>query len=85
MKLWVGPEEMVVELALNAEQQRTGMMFRTNLAENAGMFFPRAQPNILIHSLKAKSCLEFEPADNPQPLVVHQQYPVPSCYAQWGS
>jgi len=40
MKLWVGHEEMVVELALNAEQQRTGMMFRTNLAENAGMFFP---------------------------------------------
>src|SRR5882672_5779943 len=40
MKLWVGPEEMVVELALNADQQRTGMMFRTNLAENAGMFFP---------------------------------------------
>ena len=40
MKLWVGPEEMMVELALTADQQRTGMMFRTNLAENAGMFFP---------------------------------------------
>jgi len=40
IKLWVGPEEMVVELALNAEQQRAGMMFRTNLAENAGMLFP---------------------------------------------
>ena len=40
IKLWVGPEEMVVELALNTEQQRAGMMFRTNLAENAGMLFP---------------------------------------------
>jgi len=40
MKLWVGPEEMNVELALTSEQQRIGMMLRTNLAENAGMFFP---------------------------------------------
>jgi uncharacterized membrane protein (UPF0127 family) len=40
MKLWVGPEEMNVELALTPEQQRIGMMLRTNLAENAGMFFP---------------------------------------------
>jgi uncharacterized membrane protein (UPF0127 family) len=42
MKLWVGPEEMIVELALTADQQRTGMMFRTNMAENAGMLFPLA-------------------------------------------
>ncbi len=40
MKLWVGPEEMIVELALTAQQQRAGMMFRTNMAENAGMLFP---------------------------------------------
>ena len=39
MKLWLGAEEMVVELALTEEQQHTGMMFRTNLAENAGMLF----------------------------------------------
>lgn len=41
MKIWIGPEEMVAELALTPEQERTGMMFRTNkLAENAGMLFP---------------------------------------------
>ena len=40
MKLWVGPEEMTVELALSPQQQQTGMMFRTNLEETAGMFFP---------------------------------------------
>jgi uncharacterized protein len=40
MKLWIGPEELNVELALSPEQQRIGMMLRTNLAENAGMFFP---------------------------------------------
>ena len=39
MKLWLGAEEMVVELALTGIQQQTGMMFRTNLAENAGMLF----------------------------------------------
>ena len=39
MKLWLGAEEMVAELALTAEQTTTGMMFRTNLAENAGMLF----------------------------------------------
>jgi uncharacterized membrane protein (UPF0127 family) len=39
MKLWLGAEEMVAELALTGEQQQTGMMFRTNLAENAGMLF----------------------------------------------
>jgi len=39
MKLWLGAEEMVAELALTGQQQQTGMMFRTNLAENAGMLF----------------------------------------------
>lgn len=39
MKLWLGAEEMDAELALTGVQQQTGMMFRTNLAENAGMLF----------------------------------------------
>jgi hypothetical protein len=39
MKLWLGAEEMVAELALTGLQVQTGMMFRTNLAENAGMLF----------------------------------------------
>jgi uncharacterized protein len=40
MKLWLGSEEMLAELALTGIQQTTGMMFRTNMAENAGMLFP---------------------------------------------
>ena len=40
MKIYVGSEEMVAELALTPDQQRAGMMFRTNMAENAGMLFP---------------------------------------------
>ena len=39
MKVWLGAEEMETELALTGIQQQTGMMFRTNLAENAGMLF----------------------------------------------
>jgi len=38
-KLWLGAEELIAELALTGEQQQTGMMFRTNMAENAGMLF----------------------------------------------
>ncbi len=44
MKLWLGAEEMVAELALTAQQVQTGMMFRTNLAENAGMLFVFSAP-----------------------------------------
>jgi uncharacterized membrane protein (UPF0127 family) len=40
MKLWLGSEEMIAELALAPVQQMTGMMFRTNMAANAGMLFP---------------------------------------------
>ena len=39
-KLYVGTQEMIAELALTQIQQHTGMMFRTNMAENAGMLFP---------------------------------------------
>ena len=45
MKLWLGAEEMVAELALTAQQTQTGMMFRTNMAENAGMLFVFAEPH----------------------------------------
>jgi hypothetical protein len=38
-KLWLGPEELTAELALTGEQQQTGMMFRTNMAENEAMLF----------------------------------------------
>jgi uncharacterized membrane protein (UPF0127 family) len=40
MKLWLGAEEMITEVARTPMQQHVGMMFRTNMAENAGMLFP---------------------------------------------
>ena len=44
VKLWLGPEEMIAELAATTEQVRTGMMFRTNMAENEGMLFDLGYP-----------------------------------------
>jgi uncharacterized membrane protein (UPF0127 family) len=41
IKLWVRKEAVNAEMALTFQQQRTGMMFRTNrLPEDAGMLFP---------------------------------------------
>jgi len=39
LKLWLGAEELTAELALTPQQLQTGMMFRTNMAENEGMLF----------------------------------------------
>lgn len=44
IKLWIGPEEMTTEQALTPMQQETGMMFRTNMAENEGMIFVMDHP-----------------------------------------
>jgi uncharacterized membrane protein (UPF0127 family) len=40
IKVWLGKEELVTEMALTPEQQATGMMFRTNMADNEAMIFP---------------------------------------------
>jgi uncharacterized membrane protein (UPF0127 family) len=45
LKLWLGAEEMITELALSGEEQQTGMMFRTNMAENEGMLFVFSRPH----------------------------------------
>ena len=39
MKLWLGSQEVVAELALSLPQIMTGMMFRKEMAENEGMLF----------------------------------------------
>jgi hypothetical protein len=45
LKLWLGAEEMIAELALTPAQQRAGMMYRTSLAENEGMLFAFPGPH----------------------------------------
>ena len=37
--LWLGAEDLTAEMARTDEQVMTGMMFRTNLDEMAGMIF----------------------------------------------
>jgi uncharacterized membrane protein (UPF0127 family) len=39
MTLWLGPAELVAEVATTDPQRMAGMMFRTNFPENAGMLF----------------------------------------------
>ena len=38
-KLWLADQEIEAEVAVSLTEVSTGMMFRTNLAENAGMLF----------------------------------------------
>jgi hypothetical protein len=45
LRLWLGSEELTTELALTEEQVMTGMMFRTNMDEMAGMIFVFVRPN----------------------------------------
>jgi uncharacterized protein len=39
VKLWLGPEQMTAEIAASLKEVMTGMMFRTNMAENESMVF----------------------------------------------
>ncbi len=54
LKLYIGTQEMFAELALTAQQERTGMMFRTNMEENAGMLFVFPEPRVA--SFWMKNC-----------------------------
>ena len=44
IKLWIGSEQMISEMATTQLQEQTGMMFRTNMAENEGMIFVFPEP-----------------------------------------
>lgn len=44
VKLYLGPEQMSAELAATAKQVETGMMWRTNMAENESMLFDLKRP-----------------------------------------
>ena len=44
IKVWVGAEELITEIASQPVQIATGMMFRTNMPENTAMIFLFSQP-----------------------------------------
>ncbi len=44
IKVWVGAEELITEMALTGPQQMTGMMWRTNMTENTAMLFAHPTP-----------------------------------------
>ena len=54
MKLYIGSQELAAELALSYQQIRTGMMFRTNVSDNAAMLF--ALPSTQRASFWMKNC-----------------------------
>jgi uncharacterized protein len=56
MKIYLGPETLDAELALTIEQQRTGMMFRTNIQETDAMLFVFPRP--MQASFWMKNCPE---------------------------
>jgi len=39
IKVWLGAEELITEMARSPVEVQTGMMFRTNMAENEAMIF----------------------------------------------
>lgn len=45
IKLWLAAEELQAEVATTWFQLQSGMMFRTNMAENAGMLFVFTTPH----------------------------------------
>lgn len=44
IKVWVGAEELVTEVARSGQEQMIGMMWRTNMAENEAMLFVHPSP-----------------------------------------
>lgn len=56
MKIYLGSEVLDAELALTEQEERTGMMFRTNILETDAMLFPLPYP--MRASFWMKNCPE---------------------------
>jgi uncharacterized membrane protein (UPF0127 family) len=56
VKVWLGSEELITEIARDRVQIATGMMFRTNLAENEAMIFVFPPAEIGPKSFYMRNC-----------------------------
>jgi uncharacterized membrane protein (UPF0127 family) len=65
LKLWLGPEEMITEIAMSMHEITNGMMFRTEMAENEGMLFvfngPHQSSFWMKNTLLPLSCAYIDP------------------------
>ena len=65
LKFWLGAEELITELAISPKEIETGMMFRTQMAENEGMIFVFAGPRQVAfwmrNTLVPLSCAYIDP------------------------
>ena len=55
IKVWIGTQEIETEAAVSVTEISTGMMFRTNMAENTGMLFLFTGPDQ--RSFYMKNCV----------------------------
>jgi uncharacterized protein len=65
MKVWLGAHELTTEVALTAQERETGMMFRTNIAEDEAMLFVFPRPGQVAFWMKnvpiPLSCAYIDP------------------------
>ncbi len=57
VKLWLGREEMTAEIAIAPVEIATGMMYRTNMPENAAMLFVFSDANIGPKNFYMRNCV----------------------------
>ena len=77
IKLWLGAEELITEVAAAEKEIITGMMFRTEIAENEGMIFilpgPQRASFWMKNTLIPLSCAYIDPEGNI--LEIHDMKP----------
>lgn len=77
LKLWIGSEEMITEIAISQKEIETGMMHRVSMAENEGMLFvfPVAHQTAfwMKNTLLPLSCAYIDPEG--VILEEHDMYP----------
>jgi len=57
VKVWLGSEEMIAEIARTELAIRTGMMYRTNMAENEAMIFAFSPADVGPKSFYMRNCV----------------------------